>query len=107
MNATPRTGSGLRSVERLIRLQQPARTQEPAGQTRTAAFLDSEKRLKAGNCGSQIIPARRQSSGEERICSVCGSEHLRALLLGCNVVIEELDQSIDISDECINPSRFP
>ena len=57
--------------------------------------------------GLKIVPACRQFSGEDRICSVEGVKHLRAFLFRCNVVVEKLDASIEISDECTNLCRFP
>jgi hypothetical protein len=41
--------------------------------------------------GPKIIRTRPQSSGEDRICGVRGSEHLRALLLGGNVAFGKDD----------------
>ena len=93
---------------------EPARTPEPANQTRTSGLpglmegitpaplsgnvvgpsLKAGKPLfERGDGDPKIVPALRQRRSEDRISG--------------NVLVEKLGASIEIADECTDPCHFP
>jgi hypothetical protein len=54
----------------------------------------------------KIVPARCLGPGEDRILSVGSIENPRAVLFGGNVAVEDLDDAVEIGNQCPDLRRF-